>query len=114
MERRRFLRSITLSTTLAVLPFAFLDKVLANGSAAEVIPVGNTCGIANISQPWSIDYATKTIIYKGGWEDNGISLPDLYNYLKNEWDTDQAEFPMEKRGEHTYHVKELNLLTKNG
>ena len=110
MERRRFLRSIIIASTASVVPLTFIDKVLENGSAAEF-----THGIIktpNIAADFEIEYATKTIKYVGCDPSGGISLPDLYSFIRNEWDETIAEYPLEKRGEHEYYVKELNLMTK--
>jgi hypothetical protein len=110
MERRRFLRNLTIATTAAVLPFKFLDKVLEEGAHAEMThgglitpPVGD----------WEIEYSTKNIRYVGDSENAGISLSELYNFLKDEWDTDQGELPMECKQPYTYHIKELNLVPKH-
>jgi len=111
MERRRFLRNLTIATTAAILPLKFLDKVLEEGTAAEVIQPCNLHGQIHIDGDWEIDYQTRTLIYKGGWKDDGINLDEMYNYLQEEWDEEIAEFPMEKRGKYTYIINELTLQT---
>ena len=70
---------------------------------ANIAPVGD----------FEIEYSTKTIKYIGDSEDGGIRLEDLYNFLKDEWDTEQGEMPIERESPYAYTIKELNLTSKH-
>ena len=96
MERRRFLKNLVIGAVSTTLPLKLISDV------HNKIP---------IAEPWEIDYTTKHIIYKGGLDD-GFSLCEFYNFLRNEWNEKIEEFPFEKPNDYTSNMKGFKLLYK--
>jgi len=118
MERRRFLRNLALGIAATAIPTKVITDVLGSTKntvigfkGKEFIKPGYVYAPYIPAETWNIDYETKNIIYNGGWNENSIKIGDLYNFLKEEWDEEIAEFPMEKRGKYTYIINELTLQT---
>lgn len=75
MNRKHFLKTVATLATVTALPTAVVSEWLIDNKEFVPNPEGFT-----------IDYSTKTISYVGS--EKSITVYDLYNYLKDQWDND--------------------------
>lgn len=80
MERRNFLRSLGIGAVATMLPFGALSELLKETPTP-------------ISSDFTIHYSTKTISYSGSSND-GFTIKELYNFLRDEWNNELGESPL--------------------
>ena len=101
MKRRKFLKRIFKLSPMVVLPTTVVSSLLSEPEIwSDTVTLGQPFvkagtidftdnliveQTANIAGDWKFDEETKSIIYQGELTDNGITMKELYNFMKNDW-----------------------------
>jgi hypothetical protein len=84
MKRRKFLKKIVKLSPMLVLPTTVVSSLLSVPEVkSEMVTLGE----------WTIDEETKSIIYQGGWKEDGINTKDVYDFMKDDWIVKDEEIP---------------------